>query len=206
MRLFNRRVALALVFAATTLMAACGPKGAAAGAGDTTLGDPKAKVTVIEYASLSCPHCARWNADVFPQVKAKYIDTKQINYVFRPFQLGDADIYTSAGDLLGRCAGPDKYFTVIDALFHSQMEALQSGSPRDVLLRVGAMAGLSEDKVRACLADDKAVAAQTERFKKGAADKIQGTPTFFVNGKRYDKGEMPMADFDAAIAEARKGK
>ena len=206
MRLFDRRAALAILFAATTLLAACGPKGAAAGAGDMTQGDPAAKITVIEYASLSCPHCGRWNADVFPQVKAKYIDTKQINYVFRPFQLSPDDIYTSAGDLLGRCAGSDKYFNVIDALFHSQMEALQNGSPRDVLLRVGAMAGLPEDKVRACLADQKAIDAQSERFKKGAADKVQGTPTFFINGKRYDKGEMPIADFDAAIAEARKGK
>jgi protein-disulfide isomerase len=203
MGLFNRRAVFgiaAAAFAALTL-SACTPKGAAVTNEDMSLGDAKAKVTVIEYGSLSCHHCADWNKEVFPEFKTKYIDTGKVHYVFRPFQLGEQDTYTSAGDLLGRCLGKDKYFTAIDALFHAQEEAL-SGGARDALLQVAGSAGMSESAVRACLSDDKAVTAQATRFKAGLAKDVEATPTFFINGKKYGE-KLLMPAMDKAIAEAQ---
>jgi protein-disulfide isomerase len=209
MRTMNRRT----VFGMTTLvataiaslaLAGCGPKGGTV-EGDMTLGDPAAKVKVIEYASLSCIHCATWNKEVFPAFKKKYIDTGKVQYTFRPFQLGPQDTYTAASDLLGRCVGKDKYFTVIDALFQSQEEAL-TGGPRDVLLRVARTAGLSEEQVSTCLGDEKAVLAQSERFTAGLAKEVQATPTFFINDQKLES-QVPLTEIDkayeAALAKAK---
>jgi protein-disulfide isomerase len=207
MGLFNRRAVFGIAAAAVAALAlaACGPKSAGEPSSeDMTLGETDAKVTIIEYGSLSCHHCADWNKEVFPQFKTKYIDTGRVHYIFRPFQLGPQDTYTSAGDLLGRCLGKDKYFPAIDALFHAQEEAL-SGGARDALLQVAGSAGMSEDQVRACLNDDKAVAAQADRFTAGWAKQVEATPTFFINGKKYGE-KLLMPALDAAIAEAEAGK
>ena len=204
MGLFNRRAVLGavLVTAALTL-AACGGKGAGGAVdGDMTLGKADAKVKMIEYGSLSCIHCANWNKDVFPEFKKKYIDTGKIHYTFRPFKLGPQDSYTAAGDLLGRCAGKDKYFGVVDALFHSQQEAFsQAGGAKTVLFNVGAQAGLSEDAVRACLNDDKALAALDKRLNEPKAKEVQATPTFFIGDQKFES-ELPMAEIDKAYAKA----
>jgi len=209
MRNFDRRAffgmtAVVATALASLALASCGPKGGTV-EGDMSLGNPDAKVKIIEYASLSCIHCANWNKDVFPAFKKKYIDTGKVHYTFRPFQLSPADTYTAASDLLGRCVGKDKYFTVIDALFHSQEEAL-TGGPRDVLLRVARTAGLSEDQVSTCLGDEKAVLAQAERFTAGLAKKVSATPTFFINDEKLES-EVPLAQIDkayeAAMAKAK---
>jgi protein-disulfide isomerase len=119
--------------------------------------------------------------------------------------LGPQDTYTAASDLLGRCVGKDKYFTVIDALFHYPEEALSCG-PRDVLLRVARTAGLSEEQVSTCLGDEKAVLAQAERFTAGLAKKVSATPTFFINDEKLES-EVPLAQIDkayeAAMAKAK---
>ncbi len=203
MGLFNRRAAVGAVLAVAALvMAACGGKGPGGSAdGDMSQGDPAAKVKMIEYGSLSCVHCATWNRDVWPEFKKKYVDTGKIHYTFRPFKLGDADSYTAAGDLLGRCAGKDKYFVVIDALFHSQAEAVgPGGDPRAVLFGVGAQAGLSEDAVRACISDDKALVALDKRLKEPKSKEIQYTPTFFLGSQKFESS-LPLKDIDKAYAE-----
>ena len=203
MGLFNRRAAIGATLAVAALvLAACGNKGPGAAAeGDMSLGDPNAKVKMIEYGSLSCPHCANWNRDVWPEFKAKYVDTGKIHYTFRPFKLGPNDSYTVAGDLLGRCAGKDKYFGVIDALFHSQMEALgQGGDPRAVLFSVGAQAGLNEDAVRKCISDDKALVALDKRLSEPKSKEVKYTPTFFLGSQKFES-ELPLKDIDKAYAE-----
>ena len=169
---------------------------------DMTMGDPNAKVKVIEYASLACGHCAKWNKEVFPAFKAKYIDTNKVHYVFREFITAPPELAVNA-TLLARCAGKDKYFGVVDAVFHAQEGIFQSGDIRTSLLQIGQSAGMDEDAVIKCVSDEKAITAlmsKVERYAKEA--NIQGTPTFFFNDDKYDKGEMTLAEIDAAYAKA----
>ncbi|MGR4862299.1 DsbA family protein [Caulobacter sp. LARHSG274] len=206
MRPLTRRLltAVALTASLGVALAGCDKKEAAT-ADDMSLGNPAAKVTVIEYASASCSHCARWNNDVFPAFKSKYIDTGKVNYVYREFLTPPVQV-AAASFLLARCAGKDKYFQVIDSVYHSQEEMFTTGDFRGVLLRVGQSAGLSEDQFNACVSDEKNLKALNARVEKYARDaKITGTPTFVVNGKKVngeDGGEASLAQLDAAIAEA----
>ncbi|MFI4975267.1 MAG: thioredoxin domain-containing protein [Caulobacterales bacterium] len=194
-------VALALGFG----LAACQKSGPDTSA-DVTIGSPTAKVSVIEYASLGCPHCARWNNEVFPLFKAKYIDTGRVRYIAREALTGDTQI-AAAGFLLAHCAGKDKFFQVTDAVYHQQLDMYQPGaSPHDILLKIGESAGLTQPQFEACVGDDAALKALNARVAHNSAlDKITGTPTYIINGKTYEHGEMSMADLDKAIAEAEAG-
>ena len=207
MRLFDRR-ALVLVAALSVSLAGCdklfGAKDAVT-ADDMSMGSTSAKVTVIEYASASCPHCARFNNDVFPAFKAKYIDSGKVHYVFREFLTPPVEV-AAAGFLTARCAGKDKYFSVLDAIYHGQEAMFQSGDFRGSLQRIAQSAGLSEAQFNACVEDDKAIKALNDRVDRYAKeDNITGTPTFFVNGKKLD-GEQTLASLDTAIAGAQAGK
>lgn len=174
-------------------------------ADDMMLGNPAAKVTVIEYASVSCPHCARFDIDVFPGFKAKYIDSGQIRYVAREALTGDPAI-AAAGFLTARCAGKDKYFRVVDAIYHAQQEMFTGGDPHAVLLNIARSAGMTDSQFETCIKDEKALAALNDRWQHYVNDdKINATPTFVINGKVYDKGEMSLKELDAAIAEASAG-
>ena len=203
MRSFARRSVLAAAAAIATLaLAACGGGGGKVTADDMSLGKADAPVTVIEYASLACSHCAKWEKEVFPAFKTKYIDTGKVHYVYREFITSPPELAAS-GALLARCAGKDKYFTVIEAVFHAQEEIFTTGDIRGPLLRIAETAGMNEDQFNACVGDEKALAAFNARVEKYAKDaKIEGTPTFFFNGDKYDKGEMSMAEVDAAYAKA----
>ena len=204
MRSLITRVTLVAALAAS--LAACGPKGAKVTAEDMSLGNPNAKVTVIEYASVACPHCAKWNEEVFPAFKAKYIDTGKINYVAREALTGEPTL-ANAGAMLARCAGKDKYFQVTDALYHAQKNIFQTGDIRGELLTIAQAAGMSEAQFNSCLSDENAAKSAERIEKQMKADKIQGTPTFIVNGKKVggeEGGEATLAQLDAAIAEASK--
>ena len=201
MRAFNR---LILVIATGLTLVACGQvaKGGAVTDDEMVMGNPKAKVTVLEYASASCSHCARFNADVFPAFKAKYVDTGQVKYVFREFLTAPPQL-AAAGFLTARCAGKDKYFSVLDGVFRSQDEIFRTGDMRGPLVRVAKSAGMTEEKFIACVSDEKALKALTDRVEKFAKeDNITGTPTFFINGKKLD-GEQTLAALDTAIAAAK---
>src|SRR5277367_6407453 len=157
-----------------------------ANAGDMAMGNPAAKVTMIEYASVSCPHCARFDMDVFPAFKAKYIDTGQVYYVAREALTGDPAV-AAAGFLMARCAGKDKYFKVVDAVYHAQAEMFASGDPHSVLLNIARSAGMSDDQFETCIKDETALNALNARWDRYVKDdKITGTPTFVINGKVYD--------------------
>ena len=194
-----------LVIAAT--LSACQKPGASAvTADDMSLGNPGAKVTVIEYASVACPHCADWDINVFQAFKTKYIDTGRVHYIAREALVHDPAI-AAAGFLTARCAGKDKYFQVVDAIYHGQAEMESSGNPRATLLNIAKSAGLTEAQFNACINDEKALAAINARWQKYIdEDKINSTPTFVINGKVYDSGEMPLPQLDAAIAEAEGAK
>jgi protein-disulfide isomerase len=163
---------------------------------DFHLGNPKAKVTVVEYASDTCPHCARFAAEVFPAFKAKYVDTGKVLYVFREFPTQPVDL-SAAGFVLARCAGEGKYFDVVNALFQSQ----NAGNGRDFLMAGAKAGGLSEDQVKACLDDPAALTDLNARVQHAVdVEKIDGTPTFIINGMKLKDGEKTLKDLDAAIA------
>ena len=200
MRDLSRRLMLA-AFAALTL-AACakgGGGGGAVTADEMTMGDPKAKVTMIEYASVACPHCAHFNNDVFPEVKKKYIDTGKVFYVSREALTGEPTV-AAAGFLLARCAGKDKYFQVTDAIYRAQEDMFRSGDVHGTLLRIAQSAGMSEDQFTKCITDDKAITALNDRVEKSSKqDSVDGTPFFIINGKKWKEGEVSMADVDAEL-------
>ena len=203
MRLFDRRLVLALGLALS--LTACNKGGAtAASSDDMTLGNPDAKVTVVEYASASCSHCAKWNEEVFPAFKAKFVDTGRVHYVFREFLTPPIEL-ASAAFLMARCAGKDKYFNVVDAVFRAQPVMYQTGDYRGELLRIANSAGMSEQQFTQCIRDDEALKALNARVERAVEDEnISGTPTFVINGKTAASGEMSLAQLDAAIAEAEK--
>ena len=196
MAAISRRIVLAAVAALS--LAACNKGGGKVSADEMTLGNPNAKVTVIEYASASCSHCARFNNEVYPDFKKKYIDSGKVHYVFREFLTPPVQL-AAAGFLLARCAGKDKYFSVLDSVFRSQDEMFTTGDLHGVLLRIALSAGLTEDQFTKCIADEKAANALNARVQKAMdTDKIQSTPTFVINGKHYE-GEQSLAKLDAAI-------
>jgi protein-disulfide isomerase len=165
---------------------------------DMAIGPANATVTMTEYASMTCPHCAHFNEAVFPKIKSEYIDTGKIRYVFREFPL---DIKAAAGSMLARCIAKDdagKYFAVIDMLFRQQNDWVLKNTTA-TLTRIGKQAGLSQQAVEDCLKDqallDKIVADQ-----KYASEvlKVDSTPSFFINGERI-KGAATFEDFDKLI-------
>jgi len=194
-----RRLAVALLL--TLGLAACNkPQAFQALPDDMSLGNKDAKVTVVEYASVGCPICARWDTEVFPAFKAKYIDTGKVHYVFREMLVGDSSEVTvaTAGFLLARCAGKDKYFEVNNAIFANQQDVFQS--PRETLLGIAKSAGMNEDQFNKCVADEAQVKALGERVERNAkAHDINATPTFEINGRKMEPGYHTLAEIDAAI-------
>jgi len=169
-----------------------------------SLGPADAKVQVVEYASASCSHCARFNNTVFPAFKAKYIDTGKVHYTLREFLTPPEEV-AAAGFLVARCAGKDKYFTVLDAIFKNQEEMFQTGDFRGVLLRIAQSAGMTEDQFNKCVSDPEALKALNARVQRAInTEKISGTPTFVVNGKQVATGEVTLAQLEAAVAAASK--
>ena len=169
---------------------------------DMAMGNPRAKITMIEYASASCPHCAHFNNDIFPAFKAKYIDTGKVHYVFREFLTSPAEV-AAASFLIARCAGKDKYFSVLDAIFRGQDEMYKSGDIKGALLKAAKGAGLTDAQFDACLTNEAAgdaLSARVQRYAK--EDGINVTPTFFINGKKME-GVQTLAQLDTAIAAAR---
>ena len=186
MRSFSRRLAIAASLSVGLLalgLSACGGGNTAVTADDMSLGDASAPVTVIEYASVSCSHCARWNKDVFPAFKAKYIDTGKVHYVFREF-ITEPRQLAAAGFLLARCTGKDKYFSTLDQVFHAQDEIFQTGDIRGPLVAIAGQAGMSEQQFDACLAGTKED-AEINKVAQDGQDRyrISGTPTVIINGQ-----------------------
>lgn len=206
-RSFAPAFAAALAIAATAA-------GARAADEDMSLGSPKAPVTVIEYASPTCPHCARFEADVFPAFKKKYVDTGEVRYVLREAPIHpDLD---AAAFLLARCAGPAGYFKVIDGVMQGQDEYYSAfltesanadqeiaDAYRSVLRRVGKSAGLDDQRISACLTNEASIKAmQTRDEREMAQYHVDSTPTFVINGVKLNPGDVDLATLDAAIARA----
>lgn len=200
----SRRSTLAVAaLASVALLAGCGGQGAGAAAeGDMAMGAAEgAKVTVVEYASVTCHVCAAWQDANWAQFKARYVDTKKVRYVFREIPTPPANV-AAAGFLVARCAGEDKYFDVVHAIMSSQ-EEIRAGAGRDTLYRIGNGAGLSNSQIQACITDPDALAAVEKRAQAARDAGVTGTPSFFVNGRQVispgsDSGPT-LADLSTAI-------
>lgn len=165
---------------------------------DMALGSKDAAVTITEYASMTCPHCAAFNEQVFPKIKSEYIDTGKVRYIFREFPL---DIKAAAGSMLSRCIAKDdapKYFAVTDMLFRQQSDWVVKNTT-ETLTRIGKQAGLTQQQVEACL-KDQALLDKIAADQKYASDvlKVDSTPTFFINGEKI-KGETSFEEFAKKI-------
>ena len=165
--------------------------------GDKALGPADAPVTVVEYASMSCPHCAHFDATTFDQFKQKYIDSGQVRYIFREFPL-NAPAYAAA--MVARCAPADRFFDVIHAYFRSQEQWLRSDPAvlRAGLLEVAKPFGFTEQTFDACLSNQALFEQLNAVKERGAAFGVQATPTFFINGQKFE-GALTLAELDEAI-------
>lgn len=205
------RRALALGLVAPALLgplAACSKSGATGGSAalpdDMSLGNPNAKVTVVEYASVACPVCGRWYKEVWPAFKAKYVDTGKVHYVFREMLVGaSSEVLTAAsGFLLARCSGPGNYFKVTDAIFRSQPTLFDD--PHTVLLNIAKSEGMSEAQFNACIQNEDSLKALQNRVDANSEKgHVNSTPTFVINGVALEPGYHPLSDLDAAIAKAQ---
>jgi protein-disulfide isomerase len=163
--------------------------------GEQAQGDPKAPVTLIEYAAVTCPHCAEFFMHHFPEIKSKYIDTGKVHFIFREFPLNALDV---AGYMLARCAGDDKFFPIVDTLFEKQREWVVQ-KPLEPLMAIAKQAGFTKESFEACLTNQK-VEDGIKWVRERAAEKfgVSGTPTFFINGKKFT-GNPTAADLGKEI-------
>jgi protein-disulfide isomerase len=164
---------------------------------DLALGPVDAKVTVVEYASMTCGHCAHFTKDIWPDFKKKYIDTNKVHYVFREFPL---DNLAAAASMLARCTGNDKAFPLIEVLFEKQNEwAFGEGNPVPRLFEIAKQAGFTQESFDKCLTDQKLLDEITAaRTRAAEVFGVSATPTFYVNGKKLD-GAPSMEKLDAMI-------
>jgi protein-disulfide isomerase len=186
-------------------LAACQrPHPAAPTAQDMAMGSPTARVTVIEYGSVACPHCASFNNDVFPGFKARYIDTGKVRWILREALTGDTGL-AATGFLTARCAGKDKYFEVVDDMFHAQALMYASGDPAPLMREIAGKAGLTPAQFEACIRDPAALAAIEARWREAERrEGIRQTPTFVINGRVYE-GALTGPELESAVARAQQG-
>jgi protein-disulfide isomerase len=166
---------------------------------EMVLGDADAPVEVIEYASFTCPHCASFHRNTLPQIKANYIDTGQVRFVSREVYFDRFGLWAG---MVARCAGPERYFGIVDIIYERQAEWTR-GSPGEVadsLRQIGRVAGLSNDQLEACLTDADMAQAMIENYEANmAVHDIPGTPHFVIDGEMH--ANMSYADFAEILDE-----
>jgi protein-disulfide isomerase len=149
--------------------------------GERSLGEADAPVTIVEYASMSCPHCAAFHETVFADLKAKYIDTGKVRFLFREFPHNNPG-YPPA--MVARCAPENRFFEVVDAYFDRQEEWLSSPDIMQAIRGIAKEHGFTDQSFDACTSNQALFEALKEGRERGAAFGVQGTPTFFINGKK----------------------
>ena len=205
---FSRRTLLATFAAATALLGS----GAALHAqetvpvedlhrpsalGDRALGDPNAPVTVVEYASMSCPHCGAFHRETWDGFRQKYVDTGKVRFIFREFPL-DASAFAAA--MVARCVTPaERYHEVIDAYFDRQADWLRAQNQFEVMLEIAKPFGFTQQSFEACLSNQALFEGlTTERNRASDRFGVAATPTFFINGQKRE-GALGLEEMSAAI-------
>ena len=165
---------------------------------DMILGKADAPVTIIEYASLTCSHCAHFAANTFPKVKAELIDTGKVRWVFRDFPL---DRLALRGALLAHCMPKEQYFATLEVLFASQNEWAAAADPNAALGQIGRTAGLDQPTIEKCLSDKAAIDKIVARIQEGEQRyNLKSTPTFIINGKA-ESGDMDYDTFYSLVKD-----
>lgn len=171
------------------------------GADDFIIGKPGAPITIVEYASLTCPHCARFHTDTLPKLKEKYIEPGKVRLVYRDFPL---DKYALQGSMMARCAGRERYLGFIEVMFMTQDSWARADNPTLALARIGLNGGMSRKAFEACMQnkeiETKIIAQRVDAQKKFS---INSTPTLIINGQVH-AGALTIAEIDKIIAPLLK--
>jgi protein-disulfide isomerase len=169
--------------------------------GDEVLGAADAPVTIIEYASMTCPHCAHFHKTVYPELKKKYVDTGKVRFIFREFPL---DPLAAAASMLARCAGKDKFFPLIEAFFEAQ-DDWRVQKPLQPMFAIAKQAGFTQQTFDECLANQQMLSGLEEQRTRAAQKlNVNSTPTFFINGKIF-RGALTVEELDKQVAPYLKG-
>ena len=167
---------------------------------DRVIGDPAAPMTIIEYASLTCPHCADFHTETLPQLKKEWIENGKAKLIYRDFPL---DKYAAAAAQIARCAPQDKYFVFLNAFYAQQQTWARSNDPLKTLTQLAALGGMSQADVDACLANEELRDGILQMRLDGQMEyDINSTPSFVVNGKKVSN--LPYDDFKEILEEAAK--
>jgi protein-disulfide isomerase len=160
------------------------------------LGNPDAPVTIIEYASLTCPHCAQFHTEVLPELKERYIAPGKVRLIYRDFPLDQTALAAAA---LAHCAAPERYFSMLDVLFETQSNWARAGDPIAALKRLGKLGGLTEQEMDACFANQELTDGILRQRLDGQNQyDIGSTPTFIIDGKAYS-GSRDVEEFGELI-------
>lgn len=171
---------------------------------EMTQGDPDAPVTIIEYASYTCPHCAEFHKGPYQQIKKNYIDTGKVRMIYREVYF---DRYGLWASMVARCGGPEKFFGINDLIYQSQSEWTSAGDANAIvgeLRKIGKLAGIEDATLDACFKDGEKAQTLVAWFQNNAeADDVTGTPSFVINGQKV--GNMSYAEF-AELIDAELAK
>ena len=164
---------------------------------DRILGNPEAPITIVEYASMTCPHCAHFQDDVLPEIRKKWIDTGKAKLVLRDFPLDEPALRAA---MIARCAPPDRYYAFADTFFAAQEKWVKASDYREALARLAKLGGLGKDEFDSCLKDTALENRIVEaRLVASKELDVNSTPTFFVNGSKFT-GAPTVEEFDKLLS------
>lgn len=163
--------------------------------GEKVLGPADAPVTVVEYASFTCPHCAHFANVIFPEFELKYVDSGKVRFIFREFLRNGVDVAVSA---VARCAPADRYFEVVDVFFRTQDEWMRATDTKQAIFEKAKAFGFTEQSFEACLNNQALLQAFDANMKRAQSYGVTGTPTFFINDEKQ-VGALPMEEWDTLL-------
>jgi len=188
---------LSIVLAAPDQVSADAKSGLAITKGDRILGNPDAPITIVEYASLTCPHCAHFANDVLPELKKKWIDPGKVKLVFRDFPLDEPALRAA---MIARCAPPDRFYAYVDTFFAAQDKWVMARDYREALARLVKLGGMSQKEFENCLKDTALENKIVEgRLVASKELDVGSTPTFFINGTKF-AGAPTLEEFDKVLS------
>jgi protein-disulfide isomerase len=151
---------------------------------DMVKGNSDAKVTIVEYASFTCPHCATFHKEIFPQLREQYIDTGKVKFIYREVYFDAPGLW---GGLLARCVGPEKYFGIVDLLYKKQSKWASGSTEKEILnelFSIGRQVGMEDEQINKCMQNkEKSLKMIDAYLENSKIDKITSTPSLVINGK-----------------------